>query len=94
VVGRAAHADVRIKDPAVSCFHCSIFPAMVHESSRGAGTTGWFVGDLGSRNGTYLNGVRVRQPTRLADQDIIQAGRTQTLIVFLNRWSAHGKRVE
>ena len=33
------------------------------------------VTDLGSANGTYVNGMRVRAPTRLGDGDVLRIGR-------------------
>jgi hypothetical protein len=33
--------------------------------------------DLGSANGTYVNGVRITQPVRLRDGDMLQVGDTQ-----------------
>jgi FHA domain len=35
------------------------------------------VTDLGSANGTYVNGTRVRAPTRLQDSDVLRIGRIQ-----------------
>ena len=35
------------------------------------------VTDLGSANGTYVNGVRVRAPTRIQDSDMLRIGRVQ-----------------
>jgi len=39
----------------------------------------WWVEDLGSRYGTYLNGVRVRK-ARLKEGDVISAGAVVTLV--------------
>jgi pSer/pThr/pTyr-binding forkhead associated (FHA) protein len=35
------------------------------------------VTDLGSANGTYVNGTRVRAPTRIQDSDVLRIGRIQ-----------------
>jgi pSer/pThr/pTyr-binding forkhead associated (FHA) protein len=35
------------------------------------------VTDLGSANGTYVNGVRVRAPTRIQDSDMLRIGQIQ-----------------
>jgi hypothetical protein len=43
--------------------------------------------DLGSANGTYVNGVRINQPVRLRDGDVIQTGDTQ--LVFHSRSSLY-----
>jgi hypothetical protein len=42
--------------------------------------------DLGSANGTFVNGVRINQPVRLRDGDMIQAGDVQ--LVFHTRSSS------
>jgi DNA-binding NtrC family response regulator len=53
VVGADPSADVALSDPAVSRRHCTIVP------SGG----GFEVADLGSRNGTFLDGVRLTSAT-------------------------------
>jgi hypothetical protein len=51
VVGKELQAKVRLEHPAVSRRHALL-------EVRGGGEQ-WFVTDLGSRNGTYLNGQRL-----------------------------------
>ena len=66
VVGRSDDADIVIDDPYASEFHLRIGnqdgEVMLH--------------DLGSTNGTYVNGRRVTAPTQLSMGDSIQVGRT------------------
>lgn len=64
VIGRAAGCDVRISLPQVSGRHAVIIRASGSHS----------IEDLGSRNGTYVNGVRIRQRTRLSVGDCIAIG--------------------
>lgn len=64
-LGRAVGNDVVLVDDRVSRRHATIHAQGDNEF--------WLV-DLGSRNGTYLNGRRVSQPTRLRDRDHIQIG--------------------
>ncbi|MGE3310088.1 MAG: FHA domain-containing protein [Limisphaerales bacterium] len=64
-LGRAIGNDVVLVDDRVSRRHATIHTQGLHEF--------WLV-DLGSRNGTYLNGRRVSQPCRLQDDDRIQIG--------------------
>jgi sigma-B regulation protein RsbU (phosphoserine phosphatase) len=61
VIGRGATADLSLADPGVSRRHASV----------AQGEEGWFLEDLGSANGTYLNGRRVRTPVRLREGDVI-----------------------
>jgi pSer/pThr/pTyr-binding forkhead associated (FHA) protein len=61
VIGTADLTDLRLKDTAVSRFHCELSPAR-----RG----GVLLRDLGSKNGVVVGGVTVREaearsPTRL-----------------------------
>jgi len=68
VLGRAG-ADIDLGDPSVSAHHFQI-EAIGEE---------FFVRDLGSRNGTYLNGTKVRY-AELRPGDQLRAGRT--VLVF------------
>jgi len=62
-LGRAATSSLVLPSDKVSRRH-----AMVHAQGQ---EEYWLI-DLGSANGTYLNGRRVGQPSRLADEDQIQ----------------------
>jgi adenylate cyclase len=64
-IGRAPANQVVLPDDKVSRRHAVIHAQDVDEF--------WLV-DLGSSNGTYLNGRRVSQPSRLWDQDRIEIG--------------------
>jgi hypothetical protein len=68
VVGRSRECDVRIDDGNVSRRHFEL----VQE-----GPTAWAVADLGSTNGTEVNGHRVSGRKRVADGDRITAGGTE-----------------
>ena len=63
VLGRAANSSIVLAGEKVSRRH-----AMVHAQEN---DEYWLV-DLGSANGTYLNGRRVSQPGRLSDGDEIK----------------------
>ena len=65
VVGRSRECDVRVDDGNVSRRHCEV----VQESP-----TTWVVADLGSTNGTEVNGRKVSRRTRLDDGDRITVG--------------------
>jgi len=67
-IGRASQNDLSLPgDPRVSRRHALINP-------QGAGEF-WIV-DLGSSNGVFINGRRLRQPVQLRNQDRIEIGST------------------
>lgn len=67
VVGRTEPADIVVDDPSVSERHCSL-------EWRGSAL---MVSDLGSTNGTLINGTPLEQPLAhtLRDEDILTLGR-------------------
>ena len=66
-VGRAATATIGMPDDSfVSQLHARVF--------RDAGSV--MIEDLGSTNGTYLNGKRLSTPERVAKGDRVQIGNT------------------
>jgi pSer/pThr/pTyr-binding forkhead associated (FHA) protein len=67
VIGRGRAADAVLAEPTISRAHAAI--GFQREE-------GFFIQDLGSTNGTLLNGVRT-QRTTLADGDRIQMGRLE-----------------
>jgi hypothetical protein len=68
VLGRSRECDIRIPDANVSRRHAEV---------RQEGTTHWVV-DLGSTNGTEVNGRRVER-TKLSDGDRITIGSTDVV---------------
>ncbi|MDB5066177.1 MAG: transporter ATP-binding protein [Chloroflexi bacterium] len=64
-IGRAQENDIVLSDLSVSRHH-----AVVHGDVR----QGWEIADLGSHNGTFVNGQRVMQ-ARLSDGDIVVLGK-------------------
>ncbi|MFP5331639.1 MAG: FHA domain-containing protein [Acidimicrobiia bacterium] len=66
VVGRSDQADIVIADPYASDFHLR----MTAKDGR------IVLSDLGSTNGTYVNGRRVTAPTDLGRGDAVQVGKT------------------
>jgi FHA domain len=63
-MGRSNGAQIRVDDPFASSAHARIF-------SRGEYM---FLEDMGSTNGTYLNGRQVRSTERLKPSDVIRIG--------------------
>jgi diguanylate cyclase (GGDEF)-like protein len=70
-VGRASTCDLRIDDTSLSRQHCRI------RRTNGS----YFVEDLESRNGTQVDGVRIKAPVILQDGSLIQLAAT-TIIMF------------
>jgi pSer/pThr/pTyr-binding forkhead associated (FHA) protein len=64
VIGRGRGADLVIHEPTISRAHAAV----------GFRDGGFFVQDLGSTNGTFVNGSR-RERAPLGDGDEIQMGR-------------------
>jgi two-component system, cell cycle response regulator len=71
VIGRAPNAEVRIIDDGVSRKHARV--------RRDTTTDALEVEDLGSRNGTYVNGKKISGATALQEGDKITVGRTTVL---------------
>jgi adenylate cyclase len=64
-LGRSATSNIVLADDRISRRH-----AMVHAQ----GEDEYWLIDLGSSNGTYVNGRRISHPCRLADRDRIELG--------------------
>jgi pSer/pThr/pTyr-binding forkhead associated (FHA) protein len=66
-IGRGGQNDITIRsDEYASARHARFEPRQ----------DGVWVQDLGSTNGTYLNGARLDRPRRLADGDVVRIGET------------------
>jgi FHA domain len=65
-IGRAEACQVRLEDTYASSFHARLF---LRDGE-------WFVEDLGSTNGTFLNQQRVTEPVAVGTGDRVRIGRT------------------
>lgn len=65
-IGRAAECAVRLSDTYVSQVHARLY------GENGA----WFVEDLGSTNGTFLNDRKVSSPVEVHAGDVVKVGKT------------------
>jgi pSer/pThr/pTyr-binding forkhead associated (FHA) protein len=63
-IGKGPRNDIVISDPAVSTTHAII------KSENGS----FIISDLGSRNGTYVNGERLSGPRKLQHGDVVGVG--------------------
>lgn len=70
-LGRAKSASVRLADPMASAQHARVAP--------GGGRI--VISDLGSTNGTFLNGVRLSEPATLSGGDRIRLGESEFVFV-------------
>jgi hypothetical protein len=67
-VGRGTQNDVSIDgDEFASARHVRVEPRR----------DGVWVSDVGSTNGTYVNGVRIDRPRKLAQGDVVRVGETE-----------------
>ena len=66
-LGRSQAADVHIDDSFASASHARVYPS----------AQGVLIEDLGSTNGTYVNGRQLTRPLRLAVDDTVQIGDTE-----------------
>jgi pSer/pThr/pTyr-binding forkhead associated (FHA) protein len=65
-IGRADSCQVVLGDTYASQMHARVFPK----------DGSWFVEDLGSTNGTYLNRTKVTAPSEIGPGDEIRIGKT------------------
>lgn len=66
VIGRSADCAIVLDDDFVSTRHARVVN----------GENGLYLEDLGSTNGTYVNGRRITAPTSVGTEDEIRIGRT------------------
>ena len=66
-LGRSTRMTAQLEDSYVSDEHAAVEPD----------GDGWTVRDLGSTNGTYLNGAKVTQPTEVGAGDQLRLGKTR-----------------
>lgn len=69
VLGREAITDIVLQDPEVSRRHAQI----TFQGGR------YFIEDLGSTNGTFVNSQRISVPTWLNDGDLIEMGESLSI---------------
>ncbi|MCX7934897.1 MAG: FHA domain-containing protein [Planctomycetota bacterium] len=70
-IGRGRRSDISLPDPALSRSHCRLERIGM----------GYRIVDLGSQNGTKVNGRRIQCPQTLMSGDIIAIGHSQILFV-------------
>ena len=68
IIGRGKDCDISIADMYLSVEHFQIWY-----------DDGWYIGDMGSKNGTFLNEVRLKKVKPLYDGDEISFGGLQVI---------------
>jgi Inner membrane component of T3SS, cytoplasmic domain len=69
-IGRERACDMTLTDQTVSRWHASLE----------RGPDGWLLADLGSTNGTRVNGWRVTSPSRVRAGDLVTFGSTTFVV--------------
>jgi len=81
-IGRSADNDINVLDPFCSGKHAYIYPS----------EEGWAVRDNGSKNGTFLNGKKIKAEVELKKGDEVLVGSTR--IVFDKEIPTHVEMTE
>jgi hypothetical protein len=66
MIGRGSDCQLVLEDDYVSTRHARVV----------TGDSGLYIEDLGSTNGTYVNGMRITAPTTITLQDTVRIGKT------------------
>lgn len=74
LIGRSENCSVRSMNPTVSRMHCRIFE---HKEK-------YFIEDMGSRNGTFVNETRINSPQEIMDGDKIHVATVQFKFIRFN----------
>jgi predicted component of type VI protein secretion system len=79
IVGRSADAQLKVKQPNVSRKHCELFVSDGRLKIR----------DLGSSNGTFVNGTRIDKDWLLASGDELAIGTVRLCVIFQPTAASH-----
>lgn len=71
IIGRSVGNAIRLEDQSVSRQHAEITK----------GTSGWMIRDLGSKNGTLVNGVLITDSVVIGHKDVVKSGIYQVRLI-------------
>lgn len=74
LLGRDPNCKIHIPDETISAQHARLY--LIDQN--------WWVQDLNSTNGTFLNDERIDQPCILTDNDVVQVGNVKLIIHTMN----------
>ncbi len=83
VIGRGSNADIMVMDEVASRLH-----AEIQRLDAADGCAEYYINDLGSTNGTYLNGTRISEVRLLEDGDKIKIGKHLMKFALLDDFEA------
>jgi len=72
VIGRSHGADLVLADPSISSLHARIIEVKKN----------FYIEDLQSSNGVYLNNSKITEAARLREGDLLQLGRTRLVVTM------------
>ena len=76
VIGRGGDSDIILEDTGVSRHHLELRAEPGPDGSTLVAT------DLGSTNGTFVDGERIRTPVTLRDRSLLKIGRTRLTVIL------------
>ena len=82
-IGRGSLCDIVLRDDVASRFHAEVYQLVAE-----GGCVEYYVNDLGSTNGTYLNGQLVNSGQLLQDGDKIKVGNHLMKFALLDEFEA------